>query len=171
MVIRVTADGWLRWRRQRVPCALGRAGVKRDKGEGDGATPAGCWPLRRVLYRRDRLGAPPATSLPLRPIRAEDGWCDDPCDPAYNRPLRLPHSARHERLWRDDGLYDLLIVVGYNDGPPLPGRGSAIFVHVARHDYAPTEGCIALAMADLRRLLAACAPGDRLLVSAAPASA
>jgi L,D-peptidoglycan transpeptidase YkuD (ErfK/YbiS/YcfS/YnhG family) len=135
-------------------CAIGRGGISPHKQEGDGATPQALLPLRRVLYRADR-GPAPACAVPVEPIGPNDGWCDDPTDAAYNRPIRLPHPARHEELWRHDSLYDIIGVLGWNDAPVVPGRGSAIFLHVARPDYAPTEGCIALAPADLRAVLAA----------------
>jgi L,D-peptidoglycan transpeptidase YkuD (ErfK/YbiS/YcfS/YnhG family) len=147
-----------------VPCALGRGGVRADKREGDGATPLGAFALRRLWYRADRLEAP-ATRLPMRTIGREDGWCDDPAAAEYNRPVSLPHAARHERLWRDDALYDLIVELGYNDGPIVPGAGSAIFLHVARPDYGPTEGCVAVARADLLRLLQAVGPETRLRVA------
>ncbi|HET8996416.1 MAG TPA: L,D-transpeptidase family protein [Acetobacteraceae bacterium] len=133
--------------------ALGRGGVRQDKQEGDGATPAGLLPLRRVLYRADRL-PPPDCTVPVEPIAETDGWCDDPGARDYNRQVRLPHDARHEELWRRDGLYDVVGVLGWNDAPVVRGRGSAIFLHVARPDYGPTEGCVALALPDLRRVLA-----------------
>ncbi len=148
-----------------LTCALGSGGVRRDKREGDGATPAGVFPLRRVLYRPDR-GAAPATALPLAPISRGDGWCDDAADPAYNTQVRLPYAARTERLWRDDHVYDLMVVIGHNDDPVVPGAGSAIFIHVATPEYAPTEGCVALARLDLERLIAAAAPGDAMVISA-----
>ncbi|HJQ59624.1 MAG TPA: L,D-transpeptidase family protein [Vineibacter sp.] len=147
-----------------VSCALGRGGVLTDKGEGDGATPLGTWTLRCVWYRADRLAAAPATVLPTRAIREDDGWCDDPRSPDYNRPVTLPHPARHERLWRNDAVYDVVVELGYNDDPPVPDRGSAIFLHVARPDYGPTEGCVALALNDLLRLLRACDGCDALHV-------
>jgi L,D-peptidoglycan transpeptidase YkuD (ErfK/YbiS/YcfS/YnhG family) len=171
MDIRVVAapgatTGVLSWDGTEMPCALGRAGIRPDKREGDGATPAGVFALRRLLYRADRLPAP-RTFLESAPIHPDDGWCDDPADPRYNRPVRLPYPARHEALWRDDALYDLLVVLGYNDDPPVPGAGSAIFLHVATADYAPTAGCVALAQDDLLTLLTACRPGDRLAISLA----
>ncbi len=137
-------------------CALGKGGVRdpREKREGDGATPAGLLPLRRVLWRADRV-AKPRCAVPAEPIAPEDGWCDDPAHPDYNRRVRLPHPARHERLWREDAVYDILGVLGWNDAPVERGRGSAIFLHLARPDYAPTEGCVALAERDLRAVLAA----------------
>ncbi len=163
MDIRVTADGMLSWPGGRARCALGRNGVRLDKREGDGATPVGCFSLRRVLWRPDR-GAAPGTGLEVAAIGENDGWCDDPDDAAYNRLVTLPYPGRCERLWRDDRLYDLVVVLGHNDAPVVPGMGSAIFLHVAEADYAPTEGCVALAMEDLRFLLADCGPGDRLCV-------
>jgi len=163
MDIFVSPDGMCTWGDRRVRCALGRTGVRAEKREGDGATPAGVFPLRSVMYRPDRV-APPATNLPVRAIVVDDGWCDDRADPAYNQLIRLPHSARHERLWRDDGLYDLLAVIGYNDDPVVPGAGSAIFLHVAAPGYGPTEGCVAVAIADLIALLEVCATGDLMTV-------
>ena len=143
---------WLDFEGERVPCAVGRGGVRADKVEGDSATPSGPLTLRRVLYRADRVPVP-ATRLPRAPIGPDDGWCDESGHPDYNRPVRLPHPARHERLWRDDPLYDLLAVLGWNDAPTVPGRGSAIFLHVATADLAPTEGCVAVPLRALQRLL------------------
>ncbi|MCL2430319.1 MAG: L,D-transpeptidase family protein [Alphaproteobacteria bacterium] len=152
----VHPDGRVVFAGQTVRAVLGKGGVcaPAAKREGDGATPSGVLVIRRVLYRADRL-APPAAALSIEPIAPDDGWCDDPSHPDYNRMVRLPHPARHEALWRGDGLYDLIGVLGWNDAPVARGRGSAIFLHVARADGAPTEGCIALALPDLRRLLAA----------------
>lgn len=146
------------------PCALGRGGIVRDKREGDGGTPAGRFPWRRVLYRADRLPRP-ATPLACDIIVPQDGWCDDPADAAnYNRPVTLPHAGSHERLWRPDGLYDVILIPGHNDAPPAPGLGSAIFVHVARADYAPTEGCLALRLEHLLILLSNLDPEGGLLI-------
>lgn len=169
MDIVVTANrptGWpmIRWDGGDARCALGRAGLVGDKREGDGGTPIGTFALRYVLFRPDRL-TPPRSGLPVRAIEPADGWCDDPADPAYNRPVRLPYPASHERMWRDDRLYDLLVVVGHNDAPVVPGLGSAIFVHVADANYPPTAGCVALALADLQALVAACRPDDRLVIA------
>ena len=150
----VTPDGLFRCGRDVFRCAVGRGGVRADKREGDGATPAGGLPLRRVLYRADRV-AVPSCRLPTEPLSPTDGWCDDPIHGDYNRAVRLPHPARHEVLWRTDHLYDVIAVLGWNDAPVERGRGSAIFLHLARPDYAPTEGCVALAAADLRAVLAA----------------
>lgn len=144
-----------------APCAFGRGGVRADKREGDGASPAGIWPLRRVLYRPDRRPRPD-TALPCAALAPTDGWCDAPDDPAYNRPVSLPYPASAEALWRDDELYDLLVVLGHNDDPPAAGAGSCIFLHLARPDFGPTEGCVAVRPATLLRALAAARPGDAL---------
>ena len=159
----VTSDGRFSAPDALCCAALGKGGVKPEAGkvEGDGATPLGTYVLRRVLYRADR-GAAPETTLPVRPIRPDDGWCDAPDDPAYNRPVRLPYPASCEEMTRADGLYDIVVVLSHNDDPPVPGRGSAIFLHCAQPDYAPTEGCVALAKADLVAVLKGAAPGDIL---------
>ena len=137
----------------RLPVALGRSGVRALKREGDGASPRGRWPALRVYYRPDRLMRP-KTSLSARPLREQDGWCDAPGDRNYNRPVRLPYPASTEQLWREDALYDLILVLDYNIARRVHGRGSAIFVHAARPGFEPTAGCVALKPAHLSRLLA-----------------
>jgi L,D-peptidoglycan transpeptidase YkuD (ErfK/YbiS/YcfS/YnhG family) len=149
----LTPDGFLSLGADRFPACFGRGGITRHKVEGDGATPAGLLPLRRVLYRADRV-APPRAACPIEPLSPEDGWCDDARDPAYNRPVRLPYAGRHEELWRADAVYDVIGVLGWNDAPPIRDRGSAIFLHLATPSRAPTAGCIALAFNDLRDVLA-----------------
>jgi L,D-peptidoglycan transpeptidase YkuD (ErfK/YbiS/YcfS/YnhG family) len=144
-------------------CAIGRSGIAEKTREGDGVTPAGAWPLRNVLYRADRMPRP-ETALPTAPIEPDQAWCDVPGDPNYNRLVRLPYASLDERLWREDGLYDLIAVVGFNDAPVVPGRGSAIFLHLARPDYGATEGCVALSRDDLIEALAQLRSEDRLVV-------
>ncbi len=137
-------------------CALGRSGIATNKHEGDGATPAGRFLLREVFYRPDR-GLEPLTDLPVTALTHDTGWCDDPADPSYNRKVRLPYAASHEEMWRDDHLYDLLAVIGFNDSPPKRGAGSAIFLHVAHatpKGLDATAGCVALGLDDLRRVIA-----------------
>jgi L,D-peptidoglycan transpeptidase YkuD (ErfK/YbiS/YcfS/YnhG family) len=166
IAIRATAPaaGRLVWAGREVVCTLGHGGIRADKREGDGATPAGLFTLRRVLWRADRLADPPVTRLPCAPILPTNGWCDWPEDPLYNRPVTLPYPARHERMWRDDALYDIVVIIGHNDDPVVPGAGSAVFMHLARTDGGPTEGCVGLAHGDLLALLAACGPGDALRI-------
>lgn len=152
MQAQVFPDGRFIVQGQLFRAALGARGVLTHKEEGDEATPAGLLPLRRVLYRADRV-RPPACVVPLEPIAQTDGWCDDPTHRDYNRLVRLPHDGRCEDLWRRDALYDVVGVLGWNDAPVERRRGSAIFLHVARPDYAPTQGCIALTLPDLLRVL------------------
>lgn len=169
MIFTAFADGRFDLAGRSLPCRLGRGGVvaAAAKREGDGASPAGIWPLRRLLYRADRR-APPPTRLPRAPIGRRDGWCDAPDDPHYNRPVLLPYGASAERLWRADHLYDLIVTLGHNDDPPAPGAGSAVFLHLAGPDFAPTEGCVALGRQDFEALLALAAPGDALAIVADP---
>ena len=163
MTLLVAAGGRALWRGRALRCAVGRGGIAPGKSEGDGATPAGRFPLRRVLYRADRIEAPRGL-LPRAAIEPADGWCDEPGDAAYNRAVRLPYQARAERLWREDACYDLLAVIGFNDDPVIDGAGSAIFLHVARPGYAPTEGCVALSLADLVDVLSGWRPEDRIAI-------
>jgi L,D-peptidoglycan transpeptidase YkuD (ErfK/YbiS/YcfS/YnhG family) len=135
-----------------MPCGLGKGGVRADKREGDGATPLGRFPILGGFVRTDRWRRP-RTRVPVQAIRPDHGWCDDPTDRRYNRPIRLPAKARHERMWREDGLYDLVLDLACNRGPIRRGRGSAIFLHLARPGFRPTEGCIAVAPEAARKLL------------------
>jgi L,D-peptidoglycan transpeptidase YkuD (ErfK/YbiS/YcfS/YnhG family) len=158
----VFRDGFLEGPGLRLRATCGRAGVTSHKQEGDGATPAGLLPLLRILYRANRI-RPPACAVPIEPISPTDAWCDDCGDPAYNRLIRLPHPSSHEPLWREDQLYDLIGILDWNLSAPTPGRGSAIFLHIASADFGPTAGCIALALPDLLTCLAAGLDAVRVL--------
>ena len=138
-----------------MACVIGRHGAcpADAKREGDGCTPLGRFPLRAALLRPDRV-ATPATALPWRWLRPADGWSDDPRDPDYNRPVSHPRPFSAEALWRDDGVYDVIIPIGWNDVPVTAGHGSAIFLHCTRPDFAPTEGCVAVPRAALLAILA-----------------
>jgi L,D-peptidoglycan transpeptidase YkuD (ErfK/YbiS/YcfS/YnhG family) len=155
--------GRLSWPSGSARAAVGRAGVRADKREGDGATPAGTFPLLFAMYRRDRL-TPPATLLPMTALLESHAWVDDPQDPNYNRLVELPYPSHAERLWRSDAIYDLIVVVGYNIGPTRPGAGSAIFLHVARPDFSPTAGCVAVGREALLRLLPALGTDSALTI-------
>ena len=151
-ISRAATRGQLRFGHQIWPCALGRGGQRVMKREGDGATPIGRWAVRSVYSRGDRMMRT-GTSVPFTTLRRSDGWCDAVEDRNYNRPVRHPYPASAERLWREDHVYDLIVVLGYNDAPRRRGRGSAIFMHAARLGYTPTEGCIALALPHLIQLV------------------
>ncbi|MFZ4540346.1 MAG: L,D-transpeptidase family protein [Rickettsiales bacterium] len=153
--LKLIAPDKLQYGDRTYPCTIGRGGIAPagQKREGDLKTPTGTFTLRSCYYRPDRL-PPPETNLPLIALTPEDGWCDDPAHPNYNQPVKLPFVANHEKLWRDDHVYDLIIPLGYNDDPITPGAGSAIFMHLMRDDGIGTEGCIALKKQDLLEVLA-----------------
>ncbi len=162
----VTADAsgaWLDWGAGLRRCDIGPEGIARKGGEGDGITPRGTWPVREVFYRADRI-ARPDTVLPVRAIEKDDGWCDAPGDAHYNRLVKLPYPASAETLWREDHLYDLVLVLGYNDDPVVAGKGSAIFLHLARPDFSATHGCVALAYEDAVAAIEQLRPGDSVQI-------
>jgi L,D-peptidoglycan transpeptidase YkuD (ErfK/YbiS/YcfS/YnhG family) len=161
-IVHVFADGCLVFDGRKIRCSLGRSGIVCGKSEGDGATPVGLFPVRRLWFRPDRVRI--STNLNTFPIQRPHGWCDAPDHAAYNRPVRLPFSASHENLHRRDGLYDLVLTIGHNDSPPRPGAGSAIFVHVMPALGGPTAGCVAPTREDLAWMLARLRPGDMFRV-------
>lgn len=140
-----------------APCVFGRSGLVANKAESDGATPIGAYRLRSCYWRPDR-GPRPLTGLPAIAIRPDLGWCDDPQSPLYNRPVRLPFGPSHERMWREDRAYDVVVVLDQNMDPAVPGEGSAIFWHLTKMDVdpTPTEGCVAVAPDPMRAFLARC---------------
>ena len=146
-----------------LPVALGRTGIKANKREGDGATPRGAFRLKRLWWRADRHPRPP-TMLPVRRIKAADGWCEDPHDRRYNKPVTIAPQSNADRLARADGLYDFIVELDHNTRPRIAGRGSAVFIHVARPGFAPTAGCVALKVGALRRLLARVGPRTKIMV-------
>ncbi|WP_339861745.1 L,D-transpeptidase family protein [Paremcibacter congregatus] len=162
------ARGTLKIGDRTFPCALGKQGITRIKQEGDMKTPEGEFPLRSVFYRYDKLSKPIYSRMPMLALMEEDGWCDDPEDEAYNTQVMLPYHASAERLWREDDVYDVIVVLGHNDDPVEQGKGSAIFLHVAREDEGGTlkgtEGCIAVAKEDLLEILPILSPETTLKV-------
>jgi len=159
------AAGYLSWPGGSARAAVGRSGVSTAKREGDGATPSGTYAMLFGLYRADRLLRPP-TALAMTVIEPDHIWIDNPADANYNRLESLPYPAHGERLWREDELYDLLLVIGYNIDPTIPGAGSAIFLHVARPDFSPTEGCIAVAKDVLINVVGLLGPGSTIHIGA-----
>jgi L,D-peptidoglycan transpeptidase YkuD (ErfK/YbiS/YcfS/YnhG family) len=146
-----------------VPVALGRGGIRADKREGDGGTPRGSFRPRRLWWRADRLSLP-RTALPVRRIGPADAWCEDPRDRRYNRPFHRSAIEPGDRLWRDDRLYDVIIEIDHNTRPRVAGRGSAVFIHVARPGFAPTAGCVALKPRELRMLARKLGPKTRIVI-------
>ena len=136
-------------------CVIGEGGLisAENKREGDMKTPIGAYGLRGCYFRPDRIPLPPRTHLPLIELSRADGWCDDASHSLYNKPIKLPFFASHERLWREDHAYDLIIPLGYNDAPVVAGKGSAIFLHVMHDNASPTAGCIAMRRNDLLAIL------------------
>ena len=155
--------GWLTIGPHALPVALGRGGIKANKREGDGGTPRGTFRPKRLWWRADRHPRP-ATALPVQPIGPNDGWCEDPADRHYNQRIKIPANSPADRLARADRLYDFIVEIDHNTRPRVAGRGSAVFIHVARPGFAPTAGCIALTTPALRRLLAQLGPRTRIVV-------
>jgi L,D-peptidoglycan transpeptidase YkuD (ErfK/YbiS/YcfS/YnhG family) len=148
----VSSDGWLKAGEKFYRAVYGVGGIGPKKGEGDKVSPEGTWPLRRVFYRADRIEKP-ITKLPIEAITPAHAWCDVPGDPKYNQFVMLPYPCNEGRLWRDDNLYDLVVVIGYNDDPVIDGKGSEIYLHVVRSDYAPSAGCASVSLSDLLEIL------------------
>jgi L,D-peptidoglycan transpeptidase YkuD (ErfK/YbiS/YcfS/YnhG family) len=150
--ISVQSDGTITFKDKKYRGVVGKNGVTAEKVEGDNKTPLGCFPIRRVFYRADKLDRP-NTIFPTQAIKENDGWSDDATREEYNQLVTLPYDGSHENFWRSDDLYDIIVELGYNDDPPVPGKGSAIFVHVAGKGYTPTAGCVALSKSDLLEIL------------------
>lgn len=155
--------GYLHWPGGQTRAAVGAAGVSSIKKEGDKTTPAGTFPLPFGMYRPDRIQFP-KTSLPMTPLREAHAWVDDPNDRKYNQMVELPYPAHVEEMWRADGIYDLLVVVGYNMNPTQPGAGSAIFLHIARPNFSSTEGCIAIERSVLLTLVPLLGPNSTITI-------
>lgn len=155
--------GWLQLDGRAIPVALGRGGIRVDKREGDGGTPRGVFHPVRLWWRSDRH-ARPRTALPMRHITAADAWSEDPADRRYNQPIRIKDGEPGDRLKRDDHLYDFIIEIDHNTRPRIPGRGSAVFLHLARDDFGPTAGCVGMTREAMLRLLARLSPQTRIVI-------
>ncbi|HKU05550.1 MAG TPA: L,D-transpeptidase family protein [Bradyrhizobium sp.] len=153
----LTADGWT------IPVALGRGGIKANKREGDGGTPRGIFHPRRLWWRADRH-VRPSTFLDVRAIRSEDAWCEDPADRHYNQAIRLQRGAAGDRLTREDHLYDFIVEIDHNTSPRIAGRGSAVFLHLARVNFSPTAGCVSMTRSNMLRLLRRMGPRTRIVI-------
>ena len=155
--------GWLTTGPWTVPVALGRGGIIANKREGDGGTPKGTFRPLQLWWRADRHPRP-RTLLPIRPIRPEDAWCENPQDRHYNQPIRLVRGQSGDRLTRDDHLYDFIVEIDHNAAPRIAGRGSAVFLHLARKDFSPTAGCVSMTRQAMLRLLQRLGPETRIVI-------
>jgi L,D-peptidoglycan transpeptidase YkuD (ErfK/YbiS/YcfS/YnhG family) len=155
--------GWLLAGPHTIPVALGRGGIIANKREGDGGTPKGTFRPRRLWWRADRAPRP-QTFLPIRVIRSEDAWCEDPASRHYNRPIRLGRQRSGDRLTRDDHLYDFIIEIDHNTQPTIAGRGSAVFLHLARPDFSPTAGCVSMTKSAMLHLLRRIGPDTNIII-------
>jgi L,D-peptidoglycan transpeptidase YkuD (ErfK/YbiS/YcfS/YnhG family) len=154
-------QGWLTADRWTIPVALGRGGILANKREGDGGTPRGTFRPRQLWWRADRYRRP-RTFLPTRAIRPEDAWCEDPADRHYNQPVRLDSETGGDRLTRKDHLYDFIIEIDHNTTPRIAGRGSAVFLHLAREHFGPTAGCVSMTPSSMLRLLRRLGPQTQI---------
>jgi L,D-peptidoglycan transpeptidase YkuD (ErfK/YbiS/YcfS/YnhG family) len=155
--------GWLTANGRTIPVALGRGGIRANKREGDGATPKGTFRPRQLWWRADRHPRP-RTFLPVRAIRREDAWSEDPASRHYNRPVRLDTDRGGDRLTRDDHLYDFIVEIDHNSSPRIAGRGSAVFLHLARENFSPTAGCVSMTQSAMLWLLQRLGPETRIVI-------
>lgn len=163
-IIEVTHTNKLIFNEKTYTCSIGKNGFTTTPKEGAQCTPIGDFPLRECWYRADRLSAP-VTGLQLKSIQQDDGWCDAPEHPDYNLHVKLPFSASHENLWRADHTYDIIIPIGFNDTDIVPGKGSAIFFHLAKPAYTPTLGCVAVALDDMLEILVKVDEKTRMIIT------
>jgi L,D-peptidoglycan transpeptidase YkuD (ErfK/YbiS/YcfS/YnhG family) len=155
--------GWLAAGGQTIPVALGRGGIIANKREGDGGTPKGTFRPRRLWWRADR-NTRPLTFLPIRAIGPDDAWCEDPSSRHYNRPIKLDRDRNGDRLKRDDHLYDFIVEIDHNTSPRIAGRGSAVFLHLARENFSPTAGCVSMSKSAMLRLLRRLGPHTKIVI-------
>jgi L,D-peptidoglycan transpeptidase YkuD (ErfK/YbiS/YcfS/YnhG family) len=151
------------WQGVEFECQVGLNGFAQDKIEGDKKTPIGRFRLLHVYYRADKIQKP-FSILPIKPIHSDMGWSDSPADSKYNKLVKLPHSFSHEKLYRNDNLYDLIITTSHNTNPTVPGKGSAIFIHIMNYEQTPTEGCLALRKDDLLHIVKTATPDSEWLI-------
>ncbi len=160
---RTNNTGILEFGHTSMPCVLGRGGIKHKKTEGDSVTPVGSFEILYGFYRADRTKHI-SSNIKLFPIRPDFGWCDDPASPLYNRAITLPTRWNHEKLWREDNLYDICLVLNHNMHPRTRNGGSAIFFHLTSPDNKPTQGCVAITLPRMLKILAKCDRQSRLTV-------
>jgi L,D-peptidoglycan transpeptidase YkuD (ErfK/YbiS/YcfS/YnhG family) len=155
--------GWLTADGVTIPVALGRGGIRANKREGDGGTPRGVFHPRKLWWRADRHTRP-RSFIAVHAIRPEDAWCEDPNDRHYNRAIRLTREEPGDRLTRKDHLYDFIVEIDHNTRPRIAGRGSAVFLHLARENFGPTAGCVSMTSSAMLHLLRRLGPRTRIVI-------
>ena len=143
---------YLIFQNYKVKCAIGKRGINNKKKEGDLITPKGTFKIKKLLYRRDKIGAI-NTNLKKTVIKKNMGWCNDIKSKDYNKLISFPFRFTAERLYRKDNIYDLILVLNYNMNPIRKGKGSAIFIHIAKNNFSATEGCVALKKNNLIKVI------------------
>jgi len=151
-MIIINKSGYLKYKNLKFRCALGKAGIGKKKIEGDSITPRGKFNIVKIYYRSDRVKKISSKYRLIR-ISKNMGWCDDPNSKSYNQLINLPTKYTHEKLYRKENVYDLLIVLNYNMSPIFKNKGSAIFIHIARQNYKKTSGCVAIKKPHLIKLI------------------
>jgi L,D-peptidoglycan transpeptidase YkuD (ErfK/YbiS/YcfS/YnhG family) len=163
-MIIIKKSGYLKYKKFRYRCALGKAGIKKKIKEGDNITPRGIFKITKIYYRADKI-KPIKTNIRKFKIKKNMGWCDDPKSHLYNRQIKLPNKYSHEKLYRNDNLYDLVAVLDYNTNPIIKNKGSAIFIHISKNSYKKTAGCIALKKEDLIKIISLIKKGTKIQIN------
>jgi len=151
-MIIINKSKYLKYKNLKFKCALGKAGIRKKKKEGDNITPKGIYKIIKIYYRDDRIKKI-SSKFKLIKIRKNMGWCDDPKSKKYNQLIKLPNRYSHEKFFKNDNSYDLIVILNYNINPIIKNKGSAIFIHIAKKNYKSTAGCIALKKNDLLKLI------------------
>ena len=163
-MIIINKSGYLKYKKLKFKCALGKAGIGKKKREGDYITPKGAFKIVKIYYREDRIRNI-TSKLKLIKIKNNMGWCDDPKSKKYNQLIKLPSKYRHEKLFRNDRIYDLILVLDYNMNPIIKNKGSAIFIHIAKNNYCKTKGCLALKKKDLIEIISKIKRDTKIIIN------
>lgn len=163
-MIIINKSGYLKYKDIKFKCALGKSGIGKKRIEGDNITPKGTFKIIKIYYRKDRIKKINSI-FKLIEIKKDMGWCDDPESKKYNQLIKLPSKYRHEKLFRNDKIYDLIIVLNYNMSPVIKNKGSAIFIHIAKNNYNKTKGCIALKKKDLIEIISKIKRNTKIIIN------
>ena len=153
---------YLTYNNYKVKCAIGKRGIGDKKKEGDLITPRGQFKVKYILYRKDRVKF--STKLKKKIIKKNMGWCNDPESKEYNKSVKLPSSFNHEKLYKKENIYDIILVINYNMNPIKRNKGSAIFIHIAKKNYKKTEGCVAIKKRELLKIVKKIKPNTKIKI-------